>query len=252
VIEKPFPIHNAMHKLLKLLLCFIGLVLLAPRLPAAEKPLPPKTDDGPGGQVIWREDFASPDSLTRFGMAEKYQKPDRLRVEDGALRGQSHKEDGHPTILTRDIAVKDVRMTALVKIPANSYATLIFMGDNPLAEWAVLVRAYIKPDGLALFEDRHVAKPGSAEAGALAKRGESNRQRVLLAEREVKITPDVWHEVVLEARGNQITLTVDGIHTISAAASAGGAEKRSLMLGVGMGDATWFDDVSVTSITGPE
>lgn len=238
-----------MHKLLKHLLCFIGLVLLAPRLPASEKPSPPKTDEGPGGQVIWREDFASPDSLTRFGIAEKYRKPDRLRVEDGALRGQSHREDGHPTILTRGVAGTDVRMTASVKIPANSYATLIFMGDNPLAEWAVLVRAYIRPDGIALFEDQHLAKPGSAEAEALTKRGEKNRHRVQLAEREVKIAPDVWHEVVLETRGNQFTLTVDGIHTISAPASAGGAEKRSLMLGVGMGDATWFDDVSVLSIT---
>lgn len=232
--------------------CLIGLGFLAPRLPAAEKPLPSKTGGGPGGQVIWREDFASPDSLTRFGIAEKYRKPDRLRVEDGALRGQSHKEDGHPTILTRGVAGTDVRMTASVKIPENSYAVLIFMGKNPLAEWAVLVRAYIRPDGIALFEDQHVAKPGSAEAGALTKRGESNRQRVQLAERKVKIAPDVWHEVVLEARGNQITLTVGGIHTISAAASAGGAEKRSLMLGVGMGDATWFDDVSVSSITGPK
>jgi hypothetical protein len=228
------------------------LVLLAAQLPAAEKSSPPDADGGQGGQVIWREDFASPDSLTRFGIAEKYRKPDRLRVEDGALRGQSHKEDGHPTILTRGIAGTDVRMTAMVKIPANSYATLIFMGKNPLAEWAVLVRAYIKPDGIALFEDQHVAKPGSAEAGALTKRGEKNRHRVQLAEREVKITPDLWHKVVLEARGNQITLTVDGVHTISAEASAGGVEKRSLMLGVGMGDATWFDDVSVTSITGPK
>lgn len=230
----------------------IGLVFLAPRLPAAEKPLPPKTYEGFGGQVIWREDFASPDSLTRFGIAEKYRKLDRLRVEDGALRGQSHKEDGHPTILTRGIAGTDVRMTALVKIPANSYAVLIIMGKNPLADWGVLVRAYIDPDGLALREDRHVAKPGSAEAEALAKRGESNRQRVLLAERKVKIAPDRWHEVVLETQGNQTKLTVGGIHTISAAVSAGGAEKRSLMLGVGMGDATWFDDVSVTSITGPK
>jgi len=230
----------------------IGLVLLAARLPAEEKPSPPNTDGGQGGQVIWREDFASPDSLTRFGMAEKYRKPDRLRVEDGALRGQSHKEDGHPTILTRDIAGKDVRMKAMVKIPANSYAVLIFMGKNPLADWGVLVRAYINPDGLALREDRHVAKPGSAEAEALAKRGESNRQRVLLAERKVKIAPDRWHEVVLETQGNQTKLTVDGIHTISAEASAGGAEKRSLMLGVGMGDATWFDDVSVTAIRVPE
>jgi hypothetical protein len=228
------------------------LVLLAARLPASEKPSPPNTDVAQGSPIIWREDFASPDSLTRFGIAEKYRKPDRLRVEDGALRVQSHKEDGHPTILTRGVAGTDVRMTASVKIPANSYATLIFMGKNPLAEWAVLVRAYIKPDGIALFEDQHVAKPGSAEAGALTKLGEKNRHRVQLAEREVKITPDLWHEVVLEARGNQITLTVDGIHTISAAASAGRAEKRSLMLGVGMGDATWFDDVSVASITGPK
>lgn len=233
-----------------ILLTFLS--LLAARLPAAEKPSPPKADREQGSQVIWREDFAIPESLTRFGMAEKYRKPDRLRVEDGALRGQSHKEDGHPTILTRSIAGTDVRMTALVKIPANSYATLILMGKNPLAEWGVLVRAYIKPDGIALFEDQHVAKPGSAEAEALTKRGENNRHRVPLAEREVKITPDLWHEVVLETQGNQITLTADGIHTISAAASAGGAEKRSLMLGVGMGDATWFDDVSVTSITVPK
>ena len=111
------------------------------------------------------------------------------------------------------------------------------------------MRAYIRPHGIALFEDQHLAKPRSAEAEALTKRGEKNRHRVQLAEREVKIAPDVWHEVVLEARGNQITLTVGGIHTISAPASAGGAEKRSLMLGVGMGDATWFDDVSVLSIT---
>lgn len=66
----------------------IGLGFLAPRLPAAEKPLPPKTDGGQGGQVISREDFASPYSLTRFSIPEKYRKPDRLRVEDGALRGQ--------------------------------------------------------------------------------------------------------------------------------------------------------------------
>ncbi len=228
------------------------LILLTAQLPAAEKSSPPKTDGAQGDQVIWQEDFASPDSLTRFSMAEKYRKPDRLRVEDGALRGQSHKEDGHPTILTRGIAGTDVRMTALVKIPANSYATLIFMGKNPLAEWGVLVRAYIKPDGITLFEDQHVAKLGSTEAEALAKRGEANRHRVLLAEREVKISPDLWHEVVLETQGNQTTLTVDDIHTISAAASAGGAEKRSLMLGVGMGDATWFDDVSVMSISVPE
>lgn len=233
-----------------LIICVID--LLATRLPADEKPTPPNMDGGPKGRVIWREDFASPDSLTRFSVAEKYRKADRLRVEHGTLRGQSHKEDGHPTILSRGIAGTDVRMTALVKIPANSYATLIFMGKNPLAEWSVLVRGYIKPDGIALFEDQHVAKPGSAEARDLTKRGEKNRHKVLLAEREIKITTDIWHEVSLETRGNQTKLTLDGIHTISTETSAGGADKNSLMLGVGMGDATWFDDVSVTSITGPK
>ena len=227
--------------------CLIALFLLGARLPAV--PSPPNSGDRQGVGVLWREDFASPDSLSRFSIDEKYRKPDRLRVEDGALRGQSHKVDGHPTILTHNIKGKDLRMTARVKIPANSYATFIFLGANPVADWGVLVRAYIKPDGIALREDRHVVRPGTAEAEALAKRGESNRQKgVSLAEREVEITPDVWHDVVLETRGNLATLSVDGVHTITAKASAGDADKRQLMLGVGMGDATWFDDVSVGSI----
>ncbi len=41
---------------------------------------------------------------------------------------------------------------------------------------------------------------------------------------------------------------MEGVHTITANAKAGDADKRGLMLGVGMGDATWFDDVSVESI----
>ncbi len=172
-----------------------------------------------------------------------------MRVEDEVLRGQSHKIDGHPTILTRSIKGKDVRMKARVKIPANSYATFIFLGTNPVADWGVLVRAYIKPDSIALREDRYVVRPGTAEAEALIKRGESNRQKgVSLAERELEITPDVWHDVVLETRGNLATLTVDGVHTITAKASAGDADKKGLMIGVGMGAATWFDDVSVESI----
>jgi hypothetical protein len=232
---------------MKPITCLIALFLLGARLPAA--PSPANSGDRQGVEVLWREDFASPDSLSRFSMAEKYRKQDRLRVEDGALRGQSHKVDGHPTILTRSIKGKDLRMRARVKIPANSYATFIFLGANPVADWSVLVRAYIKPGGIALREDRYVVRPGTAEAEALAKRGESNRQKgVSLAKREVIIAPDVWHDVVLETRGNLVTLTVSGVHTISAKPSAGDADKKGLMLGVGMGDATWFDDVSVESI----
>lgn len=234
---------------MKPMTCLLCLFVIAARLPAEENPSAPNLEVGQGGAVIWREDFASSDALTRFSIAEKYRKPDRLRVEAGALRGQSHKEDGHPTVLTRSIKGRDVRMTARVKIPANSYATLIFLGTNPVADWGVLVRAYIKPDGITLREDQPVAQSGSTEALALAKRGEANRQRVSLAEHEVRIAPDVWHDVVFQTRRNQATVTVDGVHTISAKTTAGGAPKRSLMLGVGMGDATWFDDVSVESIT---
>jgi hypothetical protein len=116
--------------------------------------------------------------------------------------------------------------------------------------------------GIRVFQDRIVAfdndvmyPKDSPEAAELAKQGVWNRKFFFAKLEKVIIAPDVWHDIVIEWRGRDISAEIDGKAVLQYTTLCGDAPKSMLTLGVGSekkrpGIAR-FDDVEVQPITAP-
>jgi hypothetical protein len=82
----------------------------------------------------------------------------------------------------------------------------------------------------------------------LKKKGVWNRKMFRAKAAMVAISPDVWHDLVAEVRGKELTVFIDAKQVLQYTTLSGDAPKTSIGFGVGGNGktvlATWYDDVN--------
>jgi hypothetical protein len=221
----------------------------------------------------WFEDFGDPDAFernwSRYGflaegrddkhphgrpVAGKDARPEWWQIVDGALRGRNFPEEFHPAGITRTIGGKDVRVSFRFRFSAGGMAGITVRGPNPIVERDFHVAVlHIRPTSITAADNDVLHPKGSPEAAALERQGGWNR-RFFYAKREpVVIPPEVWHELVLELRGKDLTAFLDGAKAIEYKTLSGEVAKTSIGLQPGGNKKdvldTWFDDIRVVALS---
>lgn len=215
----------------------------------------------------WGEDFSNPDSFRKdwtpygflaTGIDAKHPlgttvsgakaRPEWWQIVDGALLCQNFPEEKHPAGLTHLASGTDIRLRCRVKLPKGGMAQITIRGNNPIVErnfHIAVVRVHT--DSVAAAENDVVHPKDSPEAKSMKERGEWNRKFFIAKTEKRQIAPDVWHELVIELRGKEMTVFVDGEKALTYNTLCGDVAKTSLGLAGGHHRSgvmqTWFDDV---------
>jgi hypothetical protein len=180
----------------------------------------------------------------------KHVRPEWWQLVDGALRGRNFPEEFHPAGITRKIAGNDVRVSFRFRFAAGGMAGITVRGPNPIVERDFHVAVlHLRPTSITAADNTVLHPKDSPEAAALAKQGGWNRKFFYAKTEKTEITPDAWHECVLELRGKELTAFLDGRKVLDYTTLAGDAPKTSIGLQPGGNKKdvldTWFDDIRV-------
>lgn len=221
----------------------------------------------PGNLTRWKEDFSDEASFSKhwssYGflaagidaknplgkpVGGKDSRPEWWQVVDGALRGQNFPEEKHGSGISRNATGKDVRLSCRFKIPPGGMVAVGIRGPNPILERVFSVASlHIRQDGVAAIDNDVLHPKGSPEAAELKKKGVWNRRHYYAKSEKVAIAPDVWHDLVAEVRGKELTIFIDAKQVLQYTTLSGDAPKTSIGFGVGGNGktvlATWYDDV---------
>jgi hypothetical protein len=90
---------------------------------------------------------------------------------------------------------------------------------------------------------------GSAQAAELKAKGIWNRKFFYAKTEKVQIAPDVWHSLVLELRGKELQVTLNGKLALTYTTLCGDVPKNDIGLQPGGKSQkplpSWFDDIRV-------
>lgn len=221
----------------------------------------------PGDLTRWKEDFSDEASFSKrwssYGflaagidaknplgkpVGGKDSRPEWWQVVDGALRGQNFPEEKHGSGISRNATGKDVRLSCRFKIPPGGMVAVGIRGPNPILERVFSVASlHIRQDGVTATDNDVLHPKGSPEAAELKKKGVWNRRHYYAKSVKVAIAPDVWHDLVAEVRGKELTIFIDAKQVLQYTTLSGDAPKTSIGFGVGGNGktvlATWYDDV---------
>lgn len=174
-------------------------------------------------------------------------------IDDGALRGQAF-GDIHPSGIFHQISGKDVRLSLRFKMPVGTLVAICFNGDNPVIDMKNfhLAGFHIRTDKIVAWDETNLVPKGSPEAAELKKKGTPNRKFIYAKQEKITLTPDVWHDLVVEMHGKEIIGLIDGKQVITYTTNAGNEPKLTVQLSIGGQKgkdlAGWFDDVKVETL----
>ena len=215
----------------------------------------------------WSEDFSDPAGFARdwtpYGFLAEgidaghplgksvsgaQSRPDWWQLVGGALQGKNFKEERHPAGITHKVAGRDIRLRCRVKLPAGGMAQFTIRGDNPVVERNFHVAVFrLQTQSVAAADNDVIHPKDSVEAVAMKARGEWNRKFFIAKTEKREVAADVWHEVVLEMRGLEMTAFVDGEKALTYKTLCGDVEKTSIGLAGGSSKTadqkTYFDDI---------
>ena len=237
-------------------------LLLAPlaALHATDKPSVPPSwsddfSDAASFAVNWRAygflasgiDAAHPLGKTVSG---KEARPEWWQIVDGALRGQCFPEEKHPPGLRRAIRGIDIRLHCRFKMAAEGQIGISIGGPNPIVERDFNVAGlHIRPDGITAWDNDVLQPKGSPEAAELKAKGIWNRKFFYAKTEKLNIASDVWHSLVVELRGKELRVTLDGKLALTYTTLGGDVPKNDIGLQPGGKSqkplASWFDDIRV-------
>lgn len=180
-------------------------------------------------------------------------RPEWWELADGALRGRNFPEERHPAGIWRKIAGDDVRVAFRFRFSAGGMAGITVRGDNPIVERDFHVAVlHIRPVSITAADNTVIHPKDSPEAAELKKQGKWNRKFFYAKTEPAEIAPEEWHECVLELRGKELTVFMDGRQVLGYTTLAGDAPKTSIGLQPGGNGktelSTWFDDIRVEPI----
>lgn len=192
----------------------------------------------------WTEDFASeaafdaawgaygwhPDGKTS---SKKEDRPLWWEIKDGTL--QANTSPGvHPSGITRRVAGTDVRTSLRFKLPPMGLVGVGYNGPNRLLERNFhLAGLHITETQIRAWDEDLLHPKGSPEAKQLEAEGKWNRKFIGAAKvAELPIAAGIWHDLVIEMRGLEIRILLDGKEVLVYNTKAGDAEKETLQLSV--------------------
>jgi len=267
-VIRPMP---AMPKrLLPLLLLVLALTSLARAFSLAVYAQTPVAQDA--SSASWREEFSNPEAFLKAwtpygflatGVDAKHPlgttvsgakaRPDWWQIVDGALLCQNFPEEKHPAGLTHPASGTNIRLCCRIKLPKGGMGQFTIRGDNPIVEKNFHIAVFrIHTDLVAAAENDVLHPKDSPEAKAMKEKGEWNRKFFIAKTEKRTIAPDVWHELVVELRGKELTAFVDGEKALTYTTLCGDVPKTSIGLAGGHSKAdvmqTWFDDVQFSPL----
>ena len=180
----------------------------------------------------------------------KEARPEWWQLVDGALRGQCFPEEKHPPGLRRAISGTDIRLSCRFKIAPEGQIGISIGGPNPIVEKDFNVAGlHIRPDGITAWDNDVLHPKGSPEAEELKARGTWNRKFFYAKTEKLPIAPDVWHSLVLELRGKELRVLLNGKLALTYTTLCGDVPKHDIGLQPGGKSqkplASWFDDIRV-------
>lgn len=180
-------------------------------------------------------------------------RPEWWQIVDGALRGQCFPEEKHPPGLRRAISGTDIRFRCRFKIAAEGQIGISIGGPNPIVERDFNVAGlHIRPDGITAWDNDVLHPKGSPQAAELKAKGIWNRKFFYAKTEKLQIAPDVWHTLVLELRGKELQVTLDGKMALTYTTLCGDVPKNDIGLQPGGKSkspvASWFDDIHIESL----
>jgi hypothetical protein len=231
-------------------------------------PIVALTSAEPADLANWKEDFSDPASFAKHwssygflsvGIDAKHplgkpvggadSRPEWWQLVDGALRGQNFPEEKHGSGISRNASGKDIRLRCRFKFPPGGMVAVGIRGPNPILERVFnVVSLHIRPDTVVAAENDTLHPKGSPEADELKKRGEWNRRFYYAKTEKVSLAPDAWHDLAVEVRGKELSVSIDAKPVLQYTTLCGDAPKTSIGFGTGGNGrtvmATWYDDVS--------
>ena len=185
-------------------------------------------------------------------------RPEWWTLEEGALRGQNFPEEKHPAGISRkeslpqaQLAETGARISWRIKVTETSRGTLRLFGisSGPHSQEATdnhVLALDVSAVGLRLWN-------GNRELTAPAPDKESRKYRNTVFEEKSSggVTPGTWHAVVLEVKGGDVRVFLDGKNAVTMKLPQD-QPLRSLSLEAD-GDKkspglAWFDDIAVAPL----
>ena len=181
-------------------------------------------------------------------------RPEWWQVIEGSLRGQCFPEEKHPPGLRRAITGTDIRVSCRFKLSAGGQVGISLGGPNPVVERDFNVAGvHIRADAVTAWDNDVLHPKGSPEAAELKAKGIWNRKFFYAKTVKAQIAPDAWHSLVLELRGKELKVIVDGQPALTYVTLCGDVAKHDIGLQPGGRSprplATWFDDIRVEPLT---
>jgi len=258
----PFLRSSKSRSIALLFLPFINFQAVDAQAPVAAEP----------SHASWREDFSEPESFQKMwspygflasGIDAKHPlgasvsgpkaRPDWWQIVEGALLCQNFPEEKHPAGLTHPASGSDMRLSCRIKLPKGGMGQFTIRGDNPIVERNFHVAVFrIHTDSVAAADNDVIHPKDSSEAKGMKDKGEWNRKFFVAKTEKRSTAPDVWHEVVIELRGKEMTAFVDGGKALTHTTLCGNVPKTSIGLAGGRSNGgvmqTWFDDVQLAPL----
>lgn len=180
--------------------------------------------------------------------AKKEDRPLWWQIMNGEL--QANTSPGvHPSGLTRRVAGADVKVSLRFKLPPKGLVGVGYNGMNRLLERNFHLSGIHITETMIKAWDEDILHPkGSPEAEKLKAEGKMNRKFIGAAKiAEMTIAAGVWHDLVLEMRGLDLRVMLDGKEALTYTTKAGDAEKQTLQLSVHSYEKQivhgYFDDI---------
>ena len=217
--------------------------------------------------TAWTETFDSEETLDRhwnyYGylpeggtVSDRANRPRYWQVEDGQLRGNIV-PSVHGSGIGRPAKGTDVRLAFRFKLPPNGLVSCALRGDNPIVDRNFAVMSlHLRPTGVFACDNTTLHPKDSPEAAKLKAEGGWNRRFIGDAKvATITIDPEVWHELVMEARGREQRVWLDGREVLTYTTLAGDTPKTSVGLGLGSNEKEvvhgFIDDVSFGPLDPP-
>ena len=177
-------------------------------------------------------------------------RPEWWQIVEGALRGQCFPEEKHPPGLRRAIIGTDIRVHCRFKIAAEGQVGISIGGPNPIVEKDFNVAGlHIRTNGITAWDNDVLHPKDSPEAAELKAKGIWNRRLFYAKTEKLQIAPDVWHSLVMELRGKELRVMLNGKLALTYTTLCGDVPKHDIGLQPGGKSnkpvASWFDDICI-------
>jgi len=178
----------------------------------------------------------------------KEARPDWWEIVDGALRSRNFPEEKHQAGITHLASGNDIRLAYRVKIPKGGLSQITIRGNNPIVERNFHIAVLrISPTGISAADNDVIHPKDSPEGLEMKANRQWNRKFIIAKTEKREVATDVWHDVILELRGKEMTAFLDGKKALSYTTLCGDVPKTSIGLAGGRNDKaimdTWYDDV---------